>query len=242
MAVNPRNVTEFNGQIDETDLTNYPYGKAQNITNPGDGTGTPWHELLINDQWGMLQALLTEAGITPSGNADTVQASQYLDAIKFVVNAAPGVVPIGGVIMMPTDTPPTGGVWFAVQGQTFNTTTYAALNAFLQGLPASARPANGTMPDWRDRFPRFPMSPRVAGTFQGASAHAVAQRRAAGGALGSAWSDNLAFYGTSENVQQFNLPGPSSGHLSQLDSSGAVVNIRDAVAKNVALVAYMRAL
>lgn len=60
----------------------YPQGEAQNITTPGDGTGTPWEKDLVNDVFGLLQSLLNEAGITPTGNADTVLVPQYVDSLR----------------------------------------------------------------------------------------------------------------------------------------------------------------
>jgi hypothetical protein len=62
----------------------YPLGGAQNVTSPGDGTGTPWEADLINDIIGFFQALITETGITVSGNAETAQASDLLDALQMV--------------------------------------------------------------------------------------------------------------------------------------------------------------
>jgi len=64
----------------------YPLGSAQNITAPGDGTGTPWEQALVNDIFGFQQSLLDEAGITASGNPDQVGASDYLDALKVIIN------------------------------------------------------------------------------------------------------------------------------------------------------------
>lgn len=79
MAIIPS--TEYPSQTDATDTTGYPLGKAQNITTPGDNTGTPLEEAWVNDLWGFFQALLSSAGITASGTADKVGASQYLDAL-----------------------------------------------------------------------------------------------------------------------------------------------------------------
>lgn len=79
MAINP--ATQYPGKIDTSDPDGYPYGKAQNVAVSGDGTGTPWEKALINDLFGLGQALLGEAGITPTGTPDKVGASQYLDAI-----------------------------------------------------------------------------------------------------------------------------------------------------------------
>lgn len=88
MAINPRDESVFDGKIDETDLTNYPYGKPRDITTPGDGTGTPWEQVGIREIWGMQQRLLTLAGITPNGNSETAQASQYVEAIQAVARGS----------------------------------------------------------------------------------------------------------------------------------------------------------
>ncbi len=68
----------------DTDV-GYPQGKARNAGSFQDGTGTPLESDWINDIWGFLQALLDVAGITPSGDPDTVGASQYLQALQDVV-------------------------------------------------------------------------------------------------------------------------------------------------------------
>lgn len=81
MAINPE--TQYPGKIAPS-TPDYPYGAARNITVPGDGTGTPWEAALVNDLFGFQQALLSGAGIIPSGNPEKVGASQYLDAIAFL--------------------------------------------------------------------------------------------------------------------------------------------------------------
>lgn len=78
MSINPE--TQYPGKINPSDAS-YPYGSARNITVPGDGTGTPWEAAIVNDLLGWQQALLTRAGIVPSGSPDTVLASQYLEAL-----------------------------------------------------------------------------------------------------------------------------------------------------------------
>jgi len=81
LAIKPE--TEFVGKI-LAGNSNYPQGEARNITVPGDGTGTPWRARLINDIWGFLQRILSDASITPTGNPDTVPASQYKDALDAI--------------------------------------------------------------------------------------------------------------------------------------------------------------
>jgi hypothetical protein len=66
----------------------YPYGKARNVTVSGDGTGTPWEENLVNDIFGFHYALLDAASIVPTGTAEQVGASQYLDALNVIIDDA----------------------------------------------------------------------------------------------------------------------------------------------------------
>ena len=89
MAIIPS--AEYPGKIDTSDPVGYPQGKAQNITTPGDGTGTPWEKSIVNDFLGFQQALLAEAQATPTGTPDKVGASQYLDAIPFASGKFPNL-------------------------------------------------------------------------------------------------------------------------------------------------------
>ena len=82
MAINPE--TLYVGKIKPASAP-YPYGEAQDITLPSDGTGTPWKASFVNDLFGFQQSLLSEAGIIPSGTPDQVGASQYLDAAKTIM-------------------------------------------------------------------------------------------------------------------------------------------------------------
>lgn len=66
----------------------YPQGKARNAGSFNDGTGTPLEKDWVNDLWGFEQALLSAAGITPSGSPDQVGASQYLAAVQSIAAAA----------------------------------------------------------------------------------------------------------------------------------------------------------
>lgn len=82
MAIIPED--QYPGKITPAN-PQYPYGQARNITNPSDGTGTPWEQNLVNDLFGFQQALLVAAGIEPSGVPDNAQVSQYLQALLAVV-------------------------------------------------------------------------------------------------------------------------------------------------------------
>lgn len=85
MAINPNAL--YPGQTVAPNA-DYPYGRARNVTAPGDGTGTPWEEDLINDIWGFLQALLSLGVVVPSGNPETILASDYISAIKRALGVA----------------------------------------------------------------------------------------------------------------------------------------------------------
>lgn len=70
----------------------YPFGSIKNESTPGANDGTPLDENWGNDMVGFTDALLDEAGITPSGVADTVNVSDRLDAINtLILNSALGV-------------------------------------------------------------------------------------------------------------------------------------------------------
>lgn len=87
MAINPE--TQYPGKI-TPGSADYPYGAARNITTPGDGTGTPWEQAIVNDLFGLQQALLTVTGVVPSGTPDKANASQYLEAIQRLSGAVFG--------------------------------------------------------------------------------------------------------------------------------------------------------
>lgn len=80
MATNPNTLPENVGRITAPDAE-YPYGSAKDDTTGTAGDGTPIREAMLNDSYGLQQALLLAAGITPSGNADTATESEYLQGI-----------------------------------------------------------------------------------------------------------------------------------------------------------------
>lgn len=79
MAISPKNL--YPSRVIDGDGA-YPYGKALNVQNGVEGTGTPLEAEWVNDLWGSQQALLAEAGISPNGQPDSVGNSQYLEALK----------------------------------------------------------------------------------------------------------------------------------------------------------------
>lgn len=78
MAINP-------GSLWPTQTTapdaNYPYGSAKAASGPTATDGTPRDVNFVNDVWGFFQRILNAAGITPSGSAETVVASDYYDGL-----------------------------------------------------------------------------------------------------------------------------------------------------------------
>lgn len=67
---------------------NYPTGSIKNESIPGANDGTPLDAEWGNDEQGFTDALLNDAGILHSGNADTVVASDRLNALKISSNKA----------------------------------------------------------------------------------------------------------------------------------------------------------
>jgi hypothetical protein len=86
LALDPS--ARYSGQIDTSAPEDYPHGKARNRTLPNDGTGTPLERDFVNDIFGLQQALLRYAGITPANTPDTARVSQYLDAIDSMIPKA----------------------------------------------------------------------------------------------------------------------------------------------------------
>ena len=80
MANNPSTLTGYNGQTAAPDAS-YPHGSARDDVAAGDLTGTPRIAGEINDIFGLQQALLAFADITPSGVPDNVVTSQYMQAL-----------------------------------------------------------------------------------------------------------------------------------------------------------------
>lgn len=72
--------TIYPGRVTAPTL-DYPYGSSKNETSPGAGDGTPYELSRANDIFGLQQALLRAASITPSGSADTARVSEYLQSI-----------------------------------------------------------------------------------------------------------------------------------------------------------------
>jgi hypothetical protein len=79
--------TEYPSNTTPADA-NYPYASAKNESVVGAKDGFPGEKAWFNDFLGFFQGLLTRAGITPSGNPDTVLASDYHDALDGIIAAS----------------------------------------------------------------------------------------------------------------------------------------------------------
>ena len=77
-------LTAYPGKVGPS-TPQYPYGEPRDVITNGDGTGTPWQAELIKDVYGLLQAILTGADITPSNTADNAVTSQYLDGLRDIL-------------------------------------------------------------------------------------------------------------------------------------------------------------
>ena len=118
MALNPSTNGTMSGRITAPDAS-YPYGSSKDETSAGAGDGTPYFKARADDIFGFQQWLLNQAGIVPSGTADTALVSQYGDALKYLIDEGRSYAKI-------TDTKASGvdggtftsGVW---QRRTLNT-------------------------------------------------------------------------------------------------------------------------
>ena len=68
--------------IDNTNPSDFPDGRIRNSTSPAANDGTAIVEEVLGDLLQLALKLLRDAGISPSGNADTDSASQYLQALN----------------------------------------------------------------------------------------------------------------------------------------------------------------
>lgn len=84
MAIAPNTRYPANTKAPDAD---YPQGSARDISAPGAADGTPLQEDWLNDWFGFQQAVLAEAGVTPSGTPDTALDSQVLAGLLAIIGA-----------------------------------------------------------------------------------------------------------------------------------------------------------
>lgn len=85
MALNISTNPNFTGRFTAADA-NYPYGSSKDESSPGANDGTPYIKQRADDLFGFMQALLSQGSVVPSGNADTALVSDYVDAIRNIIN------------------------------------------------------------------------------------------------------------------------------------------------------------
>lgn len=66
--------------------SSYPQGAFKNRSAPGAKDGSYLEKDWANDKEGFFGSLLRSAGLTPNGTPDTALASQYFDALKFLLD------------------------------------------------------------------------------------------------------------------------------------------------------------
>ena len=92
--LNPSIDPDYTGKVAAPDAA-FPFGKARDATIENDPAATPLLAKKFNDDWGFDAALMSAAGMTPSGAPDSVIDSQRVAAMGKVfgrsVNAIKGV-------------------------------------------------------------------------------------------------------------------------------------------------------
>lgn len=79
----------------------YPQGKMRNPSTEGAGDETPLEEKWVNDIQGFLQAILLNAGITPSDVVETALVSDYFNGLLAAVTSTLDSRTVGYVIEAP---------------------------------------------------------------------------------------------------------------------------------------------
>jgi hypothetical protein len=88
--LNPSTDPDFTGKVGAP-TADYPHGVARDATIENDPAATPLLAKKFKDDWGFDAALLAEAGLVPSGTADTALASQRLTALKITASKASAI-------------------------------------------------------------------------------------------------------------------------------------------------------
>jgi len=91
------------------------------VDNATPGLGTGFEELWVTDAWGFFQALMSAAGFTPSGSAETATTSQLLEAVRYLAGNP------GEIVYWAGPTIPSGMRLLALEGQVIAISSYAKL-------------------------------------------------------------------------------------------------------------------
>lgn len=103
----------------------FPSTVSENVTSPSAGDGTPFIKQLIDFTFGFAQALMTAAGLTPSGTTESSTISQILNAIRNISGSPGELVPwFGKKGIIPSSM---GIRLLALEGQGVLVSSYTAL-------------------------------------------------------------------------------------------------------------------
>lgn len=114
----------------------YPQGSFKNRTSPTAKDGTYLEQDWANDQLAFFQSLIKDAGMTANGLVDTVEASQYFDALRDVIRrglynsaVAGGTADTITASYSPAITTLTNGMTLYVRAASANSTTTPTFQA-----------------------------------------------------------------------------------------------------------------
>ena len=82
---------------------NYPNGEPRNVTVSGDGTGTPLESQWVSDLRGWMEKVVSDAGITVSGVADTALVSDVLTGLQTLLLQRSELKRLGGDVLTQDD-------------------------------------------------------------------------------------------------------------------------------------------
>lgn len=83
---------------DKTDPTNFPDGRLLDSNPPSANNGTAIVEAVLGDVIQFFYKLLRDGGITPTGNADTDTANQFLDGLVAKIRATSATTLASGTV------------------------------------------------------------------------------------------------------------------------------------------------
>lgn len=79
----------------------FPNTAAINVSTPGAGDGTEFKALMVNDDWGARQNLMSYAGLTPNAASEAFGLSQFYTCLLYLC------MPVGTIIMSHSNSNPT---------------------------------------------------------------------------------------------------------------------------------------
>ena len=74
-----------------TNLIDFPGTKGKDATGPGATDGTAYNALMVDDEWGRVQAIMDHAGLTPDDVTEEVGTAQIIPALQKGFGIPPGI-------------------------------------------------------------------------------------------------------------------------------------------------------